>query len=173
MNQEDKPADKPNDPQIQPKEESVKELQKLVEELNVPAPKKQEIRHVIQEVFMGFMERSAGQKMDPETARIVSESVIKDNDNKFHFLMQKQKDEAAEKERGHNLEIIKHGDRVKFLWPIVIVSIGIIVAGLITGVYLSVNGHETLGTGILATILAGIFSYLAGLGTANFFKSKD
>ena len=153
--------------------EEFKKVEKVIEDLPLPQPKKAEIRHTFQEMFMTFVERSGGPRIDPETAKILAETVDKDNEHKFQFLMQKQKDEAAQTEREHKLEVNRHEDRVKFLWLILIPSLLLIILGLFAGVYLCANNHEVLGASILTAIITGIFAFLAGLGTVNFFKSKS
>jgi hypothetical protein len=47
------------------------------------------------------------------------------------------------------------------------------VMGCITaGIYLTANGHEVLGSNLFTAVISGLLAYLAGLGTANFFKGK-
>lgn len=143
-------------------------LEEIIEA--VPAPRRDEFRHSVRE-FMGFVE-SAGPKIDPEVARILAASNDKDNENKFKYLTQKQQHTAEASKREHDLEVTRHEDRVKFFWPILITTLIVIVGCLFVGIYLSATGRDVLGASILTGTAFAIAGYLAGIGTADFFKSK-
>jgi len=96
----------------------------------------------------------------------------KDNENKFKYLTQKQQHAAEESKREHDLEVTKHKDRVKFFWPILIITLIVVVGCLFVGIYLSAMGRDVLGASILTGTAFAIAGYLAGIGTADFFKSK-
>ncbi len=137
---------------------------------DLPPTKQQQIKQTVHEEFMAVVQGGINPKIDPEVARILTDSLDKDNENKFRYLTQKQSDEAARDERAQGFEKLKFETRVKFLWPIVTSILLITIAGLVEGVYLATHGHETLGVNILTAIITAVFAYLAGLGTANFFK---
>jgi hypothetical protein len=111
-------------------------------------------------------------RIDPETARIITASLDRDNEHKFQYLTQRQRDEAEASKREHDFAIIQHADRRKMLWPILICALFMVVGGTTSGIYLAANGHDVLGGSLLTGILSGLFAFLAGLGTANFFKNK-
>ncbi len=61
-------------------------------------------------------------QIDPETAKILAETIQRDNDNKFKYLSQKQADAAASENREHALATARHRDLMR---PIVWAVIGI------------------------------------------------
>jgi hypothetical protein len=143
-------------------------LQEIIEA--VPAPQREEVRHTFQE-FMGYVERS-GPRVDPEVARILAASNDKDNENKFKYLAQKQQLAAEENEREHKLEVMRHQDRVRFFWPILISTLVVVIGCLSIGIYLAATGHDILGASLITGTAFAIAGYLAGIGTADFFKSE-
>jgi hypothetical protein len=109
-------------------------LERIIERL----PPEQ-IQPMLRELFVGFIERGASQKVDPEALKIAAASVDKDNENKFAFLMQKEANKAEQnknehelKIKGHDLEVRRYESLVKMLWPIIISGI-ILVIGCIGG----------------------------------------
>lgn len=142
-------------------------IEEIISEL--PEPKRREFKEYILEFFMGVVERG-GPKIDPETAGILTASLDKDNENKFKYLSQKQQDEAERERREHAFKVRQFNSRERFLWLIVPTVLLVCVGGIIEGIYLATHGHDTLGVSILSAIITGIFAYLAGVGTANFFK---
>lgn len=143
-------------------------LEQIIEA--VPAPQREQFRNNVQE-FMGFVERS-GPRVDPEVARILAASNDKDNDNKFKYLTQKQQLAAEESKRGHELEVIRHKDRVKFFWPILITTLILVAGCLVVGIYLAATGRDVLGSSLITGTAFAVAGYLAGIGTADFFKNK-
>jgi len=167
MSDEDRPSDERDSRLPVPQER----LDAVISDL--PQPKQQEIRHTVQEVFMALVERSSGPRIDPEVAKIIVASTDKDNEFKFQYLCQKQKDEADENRRMHEMATIQHKDRKQMLWPILITVLVVVLGSIASGIYLAATGHEVLGASLLTGILSAVFAYLAGLGTANFFKNDD
>jgi len=139
---------------------------------DLPPPKQQMIRETIQEVFMAVVGGIAGPKIDAETAKIVAASVDKDNEFRFQYLSQKQKDEAEQNKRAHDLEMLRHQDRVRVLRPVLYTMLFVVVGALSVGVYLAATGHEVLGSNILTAVITGLLAFLGGLGTMSFFKGK-
>lgn len=139
---------------------------------DLPESKQEEFKHTIHEFFAMFMERSSGPRIDPETAKILAASADKDNDLRFQYLSQKQKDVADQKEREHKLEERRLTSLVKFMWPILIAVIIVAVGGIGTGIYLAATGHEMLGSNILTAILTALFAFIGGMGAPRIFKLK-
>lgn len=139
----------------------------------IPTPEKREqARHIFEETFVGLIERSASNQINPEVARILADSADRDNDNKFKFLSQKQQDTAAAQQRKDELTAQKHKDRVSLIRPIIIFVFVMVILCLSVGIYLSVTGKETLGASLITGVLTAVLSYLAGVGTSDFFKDK-
>jgi hypothetical protein len=142
---------------------------------DLPPPKQQEIKEIVREIqrnsTLAYIEHGAP-RIDPETARILTESVNRDNDHKFDYLTQKQRNEADAELRRDTLEAQRHTDRVKLLWPILGTSLVICLSAFGFGLYFCATGHETIGSSILTGLFSGVFGYLGGLGTAQFFKTK-
>ena len=159
------PPQRKTGPDENPPEE---QLENLMTEL--PGEQRGEFKEIIQS-FVAIVERGQP-RLDPETARIATQSIDKDNENKFKYLTQKQKDAAAQSERDDKLESTRHQSRVKMLWPILVATILIVLTSIISGIYLAASGNETLGASILTGVFGGMFGYLGGLGTAHFFQSK-
>ncbi|SRR6266508_2862543 len=148
--------------------EVVEKMAEVVSDL--PEPKQREVKTTMQE-FMAFVERGVGPRIDAETARILTASADKDNEFRFKYLTQKQKDTADKNEREHELERIKHRDRVKIFWPILITVLITVIGCLAVGIYLAANGRELLGTGLITGTSFAVAGYLSGVGTSGFFKS--
>jgi hypothetical protein len=151
-------------PQISP---AIEEILK-----DIPEPQRERIRHTFREISLTAFQGAVSPRIDAETARIITESLDKDNEHKFQYLTQKQRDEAEVIKRQHDFEVLRHNDNRQMLWP-TLICVLILVMGCITaGIYLTANGHEVLGSNLLTSIISGLLAYLAGLGTANFFKDK-
>lgn len=145
-------------------------LEKLID--SVPPAKREEFQHTFQQILMAFVERSSGPNINPETAKILAASADKESDHRFEFLVQKQKDEADESKRGYEFEVMRHKDRVKIFWPILITVLVVTVGCLAVGIYLAATGHNQLGTGIITGTSFAVAGYLAGVGTSGFFREE-
>jgi hypothetical protein len=143
-------------------------LEEVVRDL--PESKQREVKTTIHE-FMALVERGVGPRIDAETAKILTASADKDNEFRFKYLSQKQKDTAEQIAREHELETTKHRDRVRIFWPILITVLPTTVGCLVVGIYLAATGHDILGTGLITGTAFAVAGYLAGCGTANFFKT--
>jgi hypothetical protein len=150
-------------------------LAEIMEEL--PAEKRELVRHTIQEMFVGIMERSSSPQITPEVAKIITESQDKDNEHKFQFLTQKQRDEAEAEKRAddlrtkqHDFNCTKHSNRFSLMKPIIWAVLALVVGLTIAGVWLLVIGKEAIGSALLSGLWGAVFGYLAGFGTSNFFK---
>ena len=169
MSQESPPDNR--QPSPPPGDELERQLEPVIKDL--PPEKQQAIRHTFEQQFMAaFVERSTGPRIDAETARIIASTIEKDNENKFQYLTQKEKDAAEASRQEQSYRELLHKDRVKLLWPIVLTVLLVVVGCVAVGIYLAANGHEILGASILTGIFAAIFGYLGGLGTAHFFQDK-
>jgi len=56
--------------------------------------------------------------------------------------------------------------------PIVFFVLFVVAICIITGIWLCVNGKETLGASLITGSLTAVLSYAAGFGTSNFFKDE-
>jgi hypothetical protein len=146
------------------------ELETIIRDL--PAPQKEKARETIRELFMGVIERSSGPKLDPETVKVIAASVDKDNERKFQYLSQKQKDQAEQDKLEHTFTVQRHNDRMGLLRPIIYIVIVAVVACMGMGIYFSAEGHEVLGASLLTGAITGVFAFLAGLGTSDIVKGK-
>ena len=139
----------------------------------IPTPEKREqARHLIEETFVGLIERSSSNQINPDVAKILADSADRDNDNKFKFLTQKQQDAATAQQRKDELTAQKHKDRVSIIKPVIVFVMVMVILCLSVGIYLSVTGKETLGASLITGVLTAVLSYLAGVGTSDFFKDK-
>lgn len=147
----------------------IEQIQEAIKDL--PEPQRQRVQHIIQEFLsVSLVHGSSRPRLDPKTAEIVTASIDKDNEHKFQYLTQKQRDKAEADKRKDDFAVIQHNDRKKMLWPLMICAILVSVFCIMAGVYYSANGHDVLGASLLTAVVTGVFAYLAGLGTANFFK---
>ena len=139
---------------------------------DLPAPKQQEIIHKVEETFTAMFAASVqgGPRLDPETVKIISATVEKDNDNKFKYLTQKQANDAVKQQRDHEFAVVCHRDNVRLFAPVLISAIAVFVGCVSAGIYFIAMGREAVGSGILSGVFGAAFGYLGGLGTANFFK---
>lgn len=136
----------------------------------VPEPQREAIREVIRDSFTAVIQGAPGPRIDAETAKILTESIDKDNDNKFRYLTQKQKDEAEEGKRRHDFDVMRHADRRRMIWPILVVALFLIVGCIVTGVYFCYVGKDVLGATLVTGALTGAFGFLAGAGTTNLLQ---
>jgi hypothetical protein len=138
------------------------QVQEVIKDL--PAPKRQEIVHSIQETITAAIRIGQTPPVDPETAKILASTIEKDNDNKFRYLTQKQADSAKEREREQSLEAAHHTDIVR---PVVWAVIAVTLIAVGSGVYFISIGKEAIGSSLLTGIFGAILGFLGGLGTAR------
>ena len=112
-------------------------------------------------------------QIDPETAKILANTLEKDNDNKFKYLTQKQADFASEQARQHDFAVVCHRDSVGLLKPILGASILLVIGTVTAGIYFISNGQEAVGSSLLTGIFGLLFGYLGGLGTSKFLITKS
>jgi len=138
----------------------------------IPEPKRTEIRHQIEQTFMAAVVRAgtAAPQLDPETAKILADTVQRDNDNKFKFLSQKQADTAKRESMAHQLATARHRDLMK---PIVWAVIGITFVSVVAGLWFIAAGHESVGSSLLTGIFGALLGYLGGLGTSGHLKGHS
>lgn len=136
----------------------------------IPEPKRTEIVHTIEQQFMAVVRGGmSGPQIDPETAKILADTIQRDNDNKFKYLSQKQADAAAKEIREHSLATARHRDLMR---PIVWAVIAITVVSVLAGLWFISAGHETIGSSLLTGIFGALLGYLGGLGTSGHTKDK-
>lgn len=139
---------------------------------DLPENKQEEFKHTIHEVFAMFMERSGGPRIDSETAKILAASADKDNDLRFRYLSQKQKDTADQKERDQKLEERRLTYLVRFIWPILIAVLIVAIGGISAGIYFASTGREMLGSNLLTGFITAILAFIGGMGCPRIFKLK-
>jgi hypothetical protein len=134
-------------------------------------------QNLIRETLIGIIREGASPRLDPETLKIAAQTAQQEQDNKLTFLMRKLEVEDAQNERQHKLEVDEHSLKVeqsrsvrKMCWPILIAALGLVVGGIISGIYLAANGKETLGYSILSATVTAVFAYIGGLGTPRFWQ---
>ena len=131
---------------------------------DLPEPKQQEIVHSVQEAMIAVINRGGQPPIDAETAKILSATIEKDNENKFKFLTQKQADSAAESQRTYQLKLAQHKDLMRpCVWAVVLITI----AGTIAGFAFIAQGKEAIGSSILTGIFGALLGFLGGLGAAK------
>ncbi len=153
-------------------EQRIEELISVLSQKDLSPPQQERIVHRLREVFTTYVERGSSQKIDPEIFKIAADTVAKDNENKYKYLSQKQQDAASENKREYDYKVGCHKDRTKILWPIIIVVLLMITCCVGFGIYFAATGHEILGASLLTGIFGAVFGYLAGIGTADFFREK-
>lgn len=146
----------------------VEKFEEVIKDL--PSQKQESIRHVLEEISLSVVQGGMSSRIDPETARILTESIDKDNEYKFQYLTQKQQAAAEAAKRDHDFIVQRHNDRKKMLWPVMVTVIIVCLGCIIIGIYFCATGKDTLGSSLLTAAITGVLSYLAGLGTSNFFK---
>lgn len=126
---------------------------------DLPAPQQREIIHTLQSL-VAYVERSSvGPKIDPETVRIVTASVDKDNENKFKYLTQKQANDAAKQQRDHEFAVVCHTDNVRLFKPVLISTILVFIGCVAAGISFIAIGREAVGSGILSGVFgAGLLA---------------
>ncbi|MEK6335082.1 MAG: hypothetical protein AABM67_09045 [Acidobacteriota bacterium] len=146
-------------------------LEKMIEA--VPEPQQHVFREIVRE-FMGVFHSKTMSPFDinPEVVKILAESQTKDNDNKFEFAKQRQKDVATENQRDYDLKKLKYTNKMQLLRPICLVVVAVYTICLFIGIYLAVIGKETLGASIITGVIASVLSLLAGLGLAPITKDE-
>ena len=152
-----------------PTPEAKERLEQALQKL--PPQERTMMRESLRE-FMGVVVSSGGQKIDPEIARMILESVNQDNENKFKFALQREENRANQQQRKDNLELTRLTTQTRMLWPVIVAAIVIIVGCVCAGLYFIAIGKESIGIGILTAVISAVFGYLGGLGTANFFSKK-
>ena len=134
----------------------------------LPEPKKKEIVQVVHQQFTAVVRAGmSGPQIDPETAKILADTIQRDNDNKFRYLSQKQSDTAARETRGHELAKARHRDLMR---PIVWAVVAITVISIMAGLWFINSGHETIGSSLLTGIFGALLGYLGGLGTSGHIR---
>jgi hypothetical protein len=148
------------------------ELAPIIKDL--PQPKQQQIRHVVEQKFEALIATAigGGPKLDAETVKILAVAVEKENDNKFKFLTQKQANEAIREQREHEFIRLCHRDNVRLFAPVLVSAVVVFLVCVGTGIYFLAVGREAVGSAVLTGVFSAAFGYLGGLGTANFFKSS-
>ena len=142
-------------------------LQPVIKDL--PEPKQQEIVRTFEQQFMAVVRGGMTPQIDPETAKILAVTIEKDNDNKFHYLTQKQADAAAQETREHDLAIARHRDLMRpIVWAVILIAIASVAAGLA----FIVTGHDAVGSSLLTGIFGALLGYLGGLGTSGHLAKK-
>ena len=170
----EKPKEVPDGSDVVAANTPVPQIERELEEVikDLPEPQRERIRHTIRETALTFFQGAVSPRIDAETARVITESLDKDNERKFQYLTQKQKDEAEAIKRQHEFAVLRHHDNRRMFWPILICVLLMVMGCIIAGIYFTANGHEVLGSNLLTAVISGLLAYLAGLGTANFFKNK-
>lgn len=104
--------------------------------------------------------------------KYLADSADKDNDLKFRYLSQKQKDAADQKERDQRLEERRLHYIVRFIWPILIAVLILTLGGIATAIYLAATGREMLGSNLLTGFVTAILAFIGGMGCPRIFKLK-
>lgn len=160
-----------SDPPLEgvPTPEAKEKLEQVLQKL--PPQEQTMVRETLRE-FMGIVVSGGGQKIDPEIARMIIESVNQDSGNKYKFALQREENRAKQQERKDKLELERLSAQTRMLWPIIVAAIVVVVGCIGAGLYFIAIGKDSIGSGILAGIISAVFGYLGGLGTANFFSKK-
>lgn len=148
------------------KQAKLEKFEEIIEAIPV-LEQKEEARLILRELTR-VIERPS--QLNPETARIITESVDKDNQRKFEYLSQKQKDSTEIEKEELDFRRQKYSDSFSLVKPIVIFVLGIVAVCIFTGIWLSVNGQPTLGASLITGSLSAVLSYAAGFGTSKAFK---
>jgi nitrate reductase NapE component len=157
-------------PQVPPTEElqaKVSErLNEALQGLSLPEPQKREVITRVREMFVALIDRGGTPtRLDPETARLLTEAANREADHKLTYLTQKQAHTAAAEQRADDYRLRCHEDAIKLIWPILSVVLVVIVGSMAFAVWLIVSGKENIGIPILSAIVSGVLAYLAGFGT--------
>jgi hypothetical protein len=166
-----------SDPPIAQTGLALSDVEKQLEDVirDLPEPKRVEVRNTFLQVFMAFAQRggTVGPTIDPETAKILTDSADKEHEYRYKFLTQKQKDEAEESKRDDTFRTLKFSSRYKIVRPCSLAGLVVIPVCLFLGIYLAATGHETLGSSILTGVTTSFLSFIAGLSTGNLIRDKD
>jgi len=149
--------------------QSVQKLERILAEAlgTAPEPERKEIVREFVREFMGMIVHSKTSSpfdIDPKIAEILAEAQTKDSQNKFEFARQRQKD-------NHEFRMIEHRDRYKVVGPLVFIVAAVTAACLFIGIWLSYVGHTNLGGCLITGVITAVLGYLAGAGTAEWFKA--
>lgn len=168
-NEEDSPDNGESSSLSQSQASKNAQLEKIEEILDaIPVEeKKEEARSILRE-FTKIIERPS--QIDPLTARIITTSVDKDNERKFQYLTQKQKDETELEKEEINFRREKHRNGFSLVKPIVFFVLILVAICIIAGIWLCVNGQPTLGASLITGSLSSVLSFAAGFGATTFFK---
>jgi hypothetical protein len=178
MTSDDSPDKTPSSPSDSVSASSLPQSEQKLDAVlaKVPEPQRELIKHTIHEVFRdsftAIIQGASGPRIESETAKIITESLDKDNANKFQYLTQKQKDEADDSKRRHEFAILRHTDRKKMIWPCLMTVLIVAVGCIVAGIWLAATGHEMLGSNLLTGIITALLAFLGGLGTARFFEEE-
>lgn len=143
---------------------SVQKLERIIEA--VPEPKRDEFREIIRE-FMGIVhsKTSSPFDIDPEVAKVIFETQVKDNQNKFEFATIRQKD-------NHEYRMITHRDRTSIIRPLVFIITVTMVVSLFIGMWFAYKGYDLLGGCIMTAVITAVLGYLAGVGTSDLVRPR-
>ena len=140
---------------------------------DLPQPKQQEIvrtvEKTVEQTLIAAVRGTAGPQIDAETAKIITASLDKDNENRFKFLTQKQADNAKAEERKAALEVTRHSDTVKLLWPCLYAAILLVLGSTGAGIWFIAIGRDAIGSSILSGVGGLFFGFLGGLGSRGLF----
>lgn len=137
---------------------------------DLPEPTQREIVRVVEQQFMAVVRSGmAGPQIDPETAKILADTLQKDNENKFQYLIRKQADAAAQQERADGLASAQHKDLAR---PIVWAAVSVTVLTVLAGLYFIAIGKDAIGGGLISGIFGALLGFLGGLGTAGHLQRK-
>ena len=153
----------------------VKNLEKMEEFIDaIPAEQqKEEARSILREIsrdFTQIIERPS--QTDPETVKIISDNLDKDNERRFQFLTQKERNNAELEQSELEFRKEKHANSFSLIRPIVVFVLLIVTACLVVGIWLCVIGKETLGASLITGSLSGVLSFAAGFGMSGQFKEE-
>ena len=101
----------------------VKNLEKMEEFIDaIPAEQqKEEARSILREIsrdFTQIIERPS--QTDPETVKIISDNLDKDNERRFQFLTQKERNNAELEQSELEFRKEKHANSFSLIRPIVV-----------------------------------------------------
>lgn len=160
-----------NEPSSLSKAEKLERLEELEEILDaIPEPEQKEKAQSIWREFTKIIERPS--QLDPENTKIITESIDKDNERKFQYLIQKQKDETTLEQGELEFRKEKHRDGFSLVKPVVYFVLLVVAACLFTGVWLCYIGKETLGASLITGSLTAVLSFAAGFGASNLLKDE-
>lgn len=151
------------------------EIAPILEDLGeVPEETRQRVLHKIEESLTAFIATSfsTGPKMDPESVRILTETVRADNDNKFKFLTQREQHDSEHRAKVLDFERERHRSHVDVLKPTIFVAIFLVTVSLLAGLWFVGHGQECLGGGLLSATATAVFGFLGGLGVSGVMDAR-